>query len=145
MVKVVKVYDNCNSCWTFFKLLESCPLYLWSNDNSANDDDQSVRLFYTLDIIMVFASLAPYFIGFALVVIAAFRRKAYTLCQALLVCTQFGVCKVVKSLVKEPRPDRKIRTYPIRILLLWNVVRNAKSACFFHHVTDVVDTAVKKQ
>ena len=102
MSHVVKVFDNCLTCSAFLNKFESCPLYLWTGQDL---DITDVAMFYSIDIIMVIASLLPYFLGAIIMLLALVRRKNYLICQAIVIGGQLVVSRILKSLIKQGRPD----------------------------------------
>ena len=102
MSHVVKMYDNCHTCWNIFNKFEACPLYLWTGQEI---DITDVAMFYSIDILMVVASLLPYFLGALIMLLALVRRKNYLICQAVVIGSQFVISRILKSIFKQGRPD----------------------------------------
>ena len=100
----VKVLDNCVTCWKLLHKFESCPLYLWTGQPL---DLSDVAMFYAVDVIMVISSLLPYFLGAAIMLLALVKRKNFLICQATVIGLQLVVCRIMKSIIRQPRPECK--------------------------------------
>ena len=97
-----KIIDNCHTCGKWFRNMEACPLYLWTG---YEDNRLDVMFYYSLDMTMVIASLIPYLLAIIIIILALGYRKSHLVCKAILIISQYVICHILKTIIRQRRPS----------------------------------------